>query len=140
MSDHVSLYIVVADDDPEDHALVKNALSDCNLNHIMSSVYNGTQLMNLLYKKGFYKNESLKKPDMIILDLRMPIMSGLEALKKIKSDVNLKDIPVYVLSDNTDEEVIKQVKELGALECYQKPLDFEELKSLVHTMCKSAPM
>jgi two-component system, response regulator len=138
MSDQVNFYIVVADDDPEDHALVKNALSECNLNHIMSSVYNGSQLMNLLNKKGFYKTESLKKPDMIILDLRMPIMSGLEALKKIKSDLNFKDIPVYVLSDMADKNIYNEARELGAADCFKKPLDFEELKNLVQTMCKSA--
>src|SRR4051794_22776882 len=110
----VALFIVVADDDTDDHQLIKNAFQECSKNHIITSVFNGRQLLDLLNQKGFYKHDFERLPDLIILDLRMPLMSGLEALEAIKKTDHLKDIPVYILSETNMQETVQKAKELGA--------------------------
>src|SRR5687767_604550 len=99
----MGLYVVIADDEWLDHELIKKAIRQCNLSNVTTSVFNGEQLLNLLLKKGFHKSEAPKLPDFIFLDLKMGIMDGFTALKKIKADDNLKNIPVFILSVSSSE-------------------------------------
>lgn len=134
----VDLYVVVADDDVDDHKLITKAVTDCSGNHLVTSVYNGLQLMNLLMRKGFYKVDFDRLPDIIILDLKMPVMDGYEALKKIRSNDKFKSIPVFVLSDSVVQEDIDKVYRLGADRFYTKPFSYEELKHLMFDICTEA--
>jgi CheY-like chemotaxis protein len=131
----VELYIVIADDDLEDHELIKKAVKECDLNYIVTSVYNGMQLMNLLLRKGFYKTEFTHNPDLVILDLKMPIMDGYEALRQIRSNPGLQDIPVYVITESDTADDRKKLVEAGADGFYTKPFSFDELLKLVGTIC-----
>jgi len=132
---NTGLYIIVADDDWEDHELIKKAIKECNVNHTVSSVFNGMQLMHLLLKKGFYKNETTLLPDLILLDLRMELMNGLQVLKEIKDNPDLNSVTVYVLTDTNDPEITKQAMALGAKGYYNKPLSYDELTTLVDKIC-----
>ena len=134
----IDLYVVVADDDVDDHKLIIKAVKDCGGNNLVTSVYNGLQLMNLLLRKGFYKVDSDRNPDIIILDLKMPVMDGYQALKEIKSHERLKEIPVFVLTDATSEDEAEKVTGLGADRFYSKPFSYEELKHLMDDICAEA--
>jgi CheY-like chemotaxis protein len=129
------LHIVVADDELEDHELIKKAIKECDLNYIVTSVYNGMQLMNLLHKKGFYKTENPNNPDLVILDLKMPIMDGFEALKQIKNNEQFKHIPVYILSESSHSDHKRSTAELGAEKFYTKPFNYGELQGMVSEIC-----
>jgi two-component system response regulator len=131
----VDLYVVVADDDVDDHKLITRAVKDCGGNHLVTSVYNGMQLMNLLLRKGFYKVDFHRQPDIIILDLKMPVMDGYEVLKQLATHPELKKIPVYILSDATLEEDIKKARQLGGDRFYSKPFSYEALKNLMTDIC-----
>jgi CheY-like chemotaxis protein len=123
----IELYIVVADDDIQDHQLIGKAVKKCNLNHIVTSVYNGVQLMNLLLKKEFYKTDTTRIPDLIILNLKMPVLDGFGALSEIKKHQELKNIPIYTLSEaNLNYE--KKAMSLGSR--------LEELNGLVMRICE----
>ena len=135
VSKQVELYIVVADDDLEDHELIKKAVKECDLNYIVTSVYNGMQLMNLLLKKGFYKTEFTRNPDLVILDLKMPIMDGYEALSQIRANPELADIPVHVISESGSADDRRKLVEAGADGFYTKPFSFDELLKLVGGIC-----
>jgi CheY-like chemotaxis protein len=132
----VVLYVVVADDDLEDHDLVKSAIKECDRNYMVTSVYNGEQLMDLLLKRGFYAIDYPHTPDLIILDLRMPVMDGFEVLKEMKKYPELENIPVYVLTDNNNPNDHQKVKELGVVDYFTKPLDYESLKTLIGNVCQ----
>jgi len=132
----IDLYIVVADDDPDDHQLIKDALKECNQNHIVTSVYNGEQLLDLLNNTGFYKRELLRDPDMIILDMRMPILSGMDVLKIIKSSEKLKHIPVFILSEMNMKHDVQTAMNLGIEDFFLKPLKYEALRDLMGEVCK----
>jgi CheY-like chemotaxis protein len=130
------LYIVVADDNPDDHDLIKEAVRECNQNHIVTSVYNGQQLLDLLHHREFYKIEQDIVPDLILLDLLMPITSGLEALEEIKSVAKLKNIPVYVLTAFDSNKDLQRAMELGATSYFMKPLRYQELHEVVREICE----
>jgi CheY-like chemotaxis protein len=134
----VDLYVVVADDDVDDHKLITKAVKDCGGNHLVTSVYNGLQLMNLLLRKGFYKVDFDRLPDIIILDLKMPVMDGYDALKAIRAHEELKNIPVFVLSDAEGEEEKRKVSDHGGDKFYSKPFSYEELKQLMVDICSEA--
>jgi CheY-like chemotaxis protein len=134
---HVNLYIVVADDDIEDHELIKKAVRECDVNSIVTSVYNGQQLMDLLLRKDFYKTDLSKKPDVIILDLKMPIMSGSEALEQIKSNPDLDQIPIYILTGSNNHEERSVSGRLGVQGFYPKPVEYGDLSRLIGNICSA---
>jgi two-component system, response regulator len=135
-SEDVALYIIVADDDIENHNLIREAIRECERNNIVTSVYNGRQLLDLLLQRGFYKHEYPHLPDLILLDLDMPIMSGLKALKKIKLEPLLKRIPVILLSETDTRKRAEEGLKLGADDVLAKPFESGRIKKLVSDLCK----
>jgi CheY-like chemotaxis protein len=110
--------IVFADDDEDDRNFLINALVESHIPHSIETVTGGSQLMDYLVKKGQYKN--VTEPDVIILDLNMPVIDGFSVLKKIKSDKSLKHIPVYILSTSGAQSDIEKSKALGASGYFKK--------------------
>jgi two-component system response regulator len=133
--DDNNLYFVVADDSSEDQELIKKAIKDCGLNFIVTSVFNGAQLLDLLLKRGYYKTDSYRPPDVIILDLKMHLMDGFEALKKIKENGSLRNIPVYVLTVSGSETEKQRALSLGAERVFRKPLEPDNLKGFIEEIC-----
>jgi two-component system response regulator len=137
MDDTIALFIVIADDDLDDHLLINEAVKTCNQNHIVTSVYNGAQLLDLLLHRGFYKETVAMVPDLILLDIRMPVMNGLEALEEIRKLDKYKLVPIYILSQDDSPGEIKRAKALGVADYFIKPLVFDELKELMLQICRT---
>src|SRR3954464_3441069 len=108
------MIIVMADENLSDHDRVKKAARECKVNHVFTSVYNGSQLMDLLLKKGVYYTAETVTPDLIIMDIDLPVISGFEVIQQIKKNEQLKNIPVYFLTDNKLEEYKTKALRLGA--------------------------
>jgi two-component system response regulator len=113
--------IVMADDDIDDQAVVKEAFRNVKKNHVFTSVYNGVQLMEFLLKRGSYKNAVESPPDIIIMDIRMNLLDGFETISTIRNYKQLRDIPIYILTTSNQEEDKKRAKELGVAAFYTKP-------------------
>lgn len=123
-----SLMILMADDDPDDRAFAKDALAASRLVNELRFVVDGEQLMDYLHNRGaFAAPGSAPRPGLILLDLNMPKKSGAEALKEIKSDPVLRQIPVVVLTTSKAEEDIFRSYDLGANSFISKPVTFEGL-------------
>ena len=114
--------ILMADDDEEDCALTKDAMSNAHLANEMQFVHDGEELMDYLHRRGSYANAS--RPGVILLDLNMPKKDGREALAEIKADESLKQIPVCVLTTSAAEEDIFRSYDLGANSFITKPVTF----------------
>ena len=125
------LSFVIADDDNEDQTLIQEAIKSIDITIEYTSVFNGSQLLDLLLKRGAYKNNKQCQPDAVILDLNMPVLDGLEALKQIKSHQHLKEIPVFVLYTLTKEDYSTQCRQLGVAGLYVKPNSSEELRNIL---------
>jgi CheY-like chemotaxis protein len=132
-----NITILMADDDEDDGILVREALAESQLPIELYIVSNGEQLMDYLYHRGEYaNNSSLPHPDLILLDLNMPRIGGLEALKEIKNNPQLRRIPVVILSTSRREEDIYNTYELGANSFITKPVTFASLVEVMKTLVK----
>jgi CheY-like chemotaxis protein len=128
-------HIVVADDDVDDQELMKRGLKDCRVKVELTSVYNGIQLMDLLLKQGDYKH--LKgNPDLILLDLNMPLMDGFEALRDIRKHSKLKDIPVFVITTSRTKRDRELALELGASGFYSKGASSKDIVAIMKEICE----
>lgn len=120
--------IIICDNDPDDHLFLTEAINNARSNCKINSAYNGLELMDLLYR---LTESNAPLPDLIILDLNMPLMNGYEVLKKIKTIAILSTIPIYILTTSEFEyDKIKAVA-YGACAFYSKPLLNKELALIV---------
>ena len=124
--------LLLADDDPDDRLLVKDALEETRWTADLRSVEDGVELMDYLRHRGRYADPSeAPPPSLILLDLKMPRKSGHQALKEIKEDPNLRQIPVVILTTSRQEQDISRSYRLGVNSFITKPSSFG---ALVETM------
>jgi CheY-like chemotaxis protein len=121
--------ILVAEDDLDDQLLLQQAFIEAQVPNPMRCVENGEQLLDFLYRRGAYADAP--RPGLILLDLNMPRMDGREALREIKSDASLQDIPVVVLTTSSSDEDRSFCHRLGARSFITKPRSFEGLVQVV---------
>jgi CheY-like chemotaxis protein len=129
--------ILLADDDDDDCMLAREALVESRLSSELHVVKDGEELMDYLYHRGKYATPSSSpRPGLILLDLNMPKKDGREALKEIKSDPELRQIPVIVLTTSKAEEDIYRTYDLGANSFIIKPMNFGTLVEVMQTIGK----
>ncbi len=125
---HKPVMILMADDDPEDRMLAKDALEEDRLVNDLQFVEDGEELMDYLHRRGKYEMlVNAQLPGLILLDLNMPRKDGREALAEIKADPNLRRIPVVVLTTSKAEEDILRSYDLGVSGFVVKPVTLEGL-------------
>lgn len=126
MSNKQNIRVLLTDDDEDDREFFADAIAELQLDFPVEFCNNGLELLNRLYDK------SLHVPDIIFLDLNMPVMSGFETLQQIRGDVQFKNIPVIAIySTSATEEGIKNTFGLGANAYVVKPVSFDDLKKLL---------
>lgn len=130
------LVILMADDDADDRLLASEALEESELAYSLEFVTDGVELWEYLTSKGDYATAPKPLPGIILLDLNMPRMDGLEVLKKIKKDRRLRLIPVVVLTTSSAEEDLVRSYSLGAASFLTKPVTFEGLVNLMSTLAQ----
>lgn len=118
--------IYLADDDSDDRAFFSDALSEIPISTSIEEFSNGVDLMSFLLKK------ENKIPDVIFLDLKMPMMDGFECLSDIRDLDSLKNIPVVIYSTSFHQKDVDRLKEMGATLYLKKPSSFNQLKTLLH--------
>lgn len=119
---------LMADDDPDDRLLIKEAFEESLISNSIYFVEDGVQLMDYLRKQDKYAHPAeAPTPDLILLDLNMPRKDGREALAEIKSDPHLRYIPVVVLTTSKAEEDIMRSYDIGAASYITKPVTFDGL-------------
>ncbi len=129
--------ILMADDDEDDCLLAREALVESRLANDLHIVRDGEELMDYLYQRGKYADwGSAPRPGLILLDLNMPKKDGREALREIKSDPLLRQIPIIVLTTSKAEQDIYRSYELGANSFISKPVTFASLVEVMKTVGK----
>jgi len=122
-------HILLVEDNEGDILLTKEAFEECKVNTAISVAKNGKEALDFLFKKGVFADA--KKPDLILLDINMPIMNGHEVLKQIKADVNLKKIPVIMLTTSSSEKDLDTAYENHCNSYVKKPLEMSEFLSAI---------
>jgi len=130
--DKKSFNILLIEDDSEDFDLIMEFIKDSDLNLEVKLCKDGPTAIDYLFSKEIYKTN--KMPDLIILDLNMPKMNGLNLLKEIKKDDVLRVVPILVLTTSDDSEDIKSSYYLGA-SCYiVKPMGIESFQKVIQSI------
>jgi CheY-like chemotaxis protein len=123
--------ILMVEDDPKDVELTLTALDDYKLANEVVVTRDGEEALDYLYCRGNFKTRSSDNPAVLLLDLKLPKVDGLEVLQQIKSDEKLKMIPVVVLTSSHEERDMVTSYKLGVNAYVVKPVDFHEFVNAV---------
>jgi len=126
--------VLMVEDDPKDVELTLTALEDYNLVNEVFVVRDGQEALDYLYSQGPFSARPNDNPAVILLDLKLPKVDGLEVLKRIKSDERLKMIPVVVLTSSREERDMIRSYQLGVNAYVVKPVDFHEFVNAVREL------
>jgi len=124
--------ILLVEDNPGDVRLTKEAMKEAKIFNILNVVEDGVEALAYLRKKGKFKD--VNRPDIILLDLNLPKKNGREVLTEIKQDINLKQIPVVILTVSKAEEDIIKTYELHANCFITKPVDLDQFVKVVKSI------
>lgn len=117
-------HILLVEDNEGDILLTKEAFEACKVKTELSIARNGQEALDFLFKRGEYANT--KKPDLILLDINLPLFNGHEILRQIKADSNLKKIPVIMLTTSSNQKDIDEAYGNHCNSYVKKPLDIKE--------------
>ena len=123
--------ILMVEDDPKDVDLTLTALEEYNLANEVIVTRDGEQALDYLYCRGKYEARPSGNPAVMLLDLKLPKVDGLEVLKQIKSDGELRMIPVVVLTSSKEEKDMVASYQLGVNAYVVKPVDFHEFVNAI---------
>jgi CheY-like chemotaxis protein len=118
--------ILLAEDNSKDVELTLEAMAENSLANIIIVVKDGVEALEYLRCQGKYKLRKAGNPALILLDIKMPRMDGIEVLRNIRSDAKLKSIPVVVLTSSREENDLINTYELGVNAYVLKPVDFKQ--------------
>lgn len=120
-----SILITLAEDDEDDRLFFMDAFEELKIDTVVNMVNNGRELLNYLY------DQETVLPNIIFLDLNMPILNGIECLKEIKRDKKFNDIAIAIYSTSTSDQDIEDTFVLGANIYIKKPSNFNDLKKIL---------
>ena len=123
--------ILLAEDNANDVELTLTALRENNVLNEVVVVRDGAEALDYLYKREGYSTASGGNPVLVLLDLKMPKVDGIEVLRQVKSDPQLKTIPVVVLTSSREEQDLVRTYDLGVNAYVVKPVDFHEFVEAV---------
>lgn len=128
----IAAEIILVEDNPSDADLIKRALNKNNVANKILHLKDGQEVIDYLFGEGQWKGRTTANtPKVILLDLKMPKVSGIEVLKKIKSNEQTMGIPVVILTSSKEDPDIKECYKLGVNSYVVKPVGFEEFSSTV---------
>ena len=126
---------MLVEDNPSDEELTLHALKMNNLTNHIAVVRDGAEALEFIFCTGAYAHRSLEgSPKLILLDLKLPKVDGLEVLKRIKSDPRTQMIPVVVLTSSSEERDIVDSYKLGVNSYITKPVDFEQFTGAIRQL------
>jgi len=126
--------ILLAEDNDNDVELTLTALQECRLRNEVEVVRDGAEALDYIYRQGKYAERDECLPCVVMLDLKMPRVDGLEVLRRIKSDPALKHIPVVMLTSSREEKDLVSSYDLGVNAFVVKPVDFEQFLQAIRAL------
>lgn len=123
--------ILLAEDNPQDVELTIEALTEHNLVNNVVTVSDGVQAMEYLNCEGKFKNREKGNPAVLLLDIKMPRMDGMEVLEAIRGDLKLKNLPVVMLTSSREEPDLERCYNLGVNAYVVKPVSFKDFVEAV---------
>jgi CheY-like chemotaxis protein len=128
-ADGEPITILLVDDDPDCRLLVRDAIADCKVANAVYEVSNGAEALDFVNRRGKFAN--VPRPGLIFLDIEMPMIGGLAALRQIKSDPKLADIPIVMMTGVCGEKEMAEAAAAGANSYTLKPANAEQFLKTV---------
>jgi len=135
MATENAVEILLVEDNPNDVELALHAFKRNNIANRIEVVRDGAEALDFIFCTGAYAGRSIQNsPKVILLDLKLPKIDGLEVLRRIKADLRTRTIPVVVLTSSRQERDIVESYQLGVNSYIVKPVDFEQFTETVRTL------
>ena len=132
MNSNEQIEVLLVEDNPNDVELIMRAFQKYNLTNKVYVVKDGAEALDFVFCTGAYKDREIRQPPkVVILDLKLPKVSGKEVLKRIKSDERTKIIPVVIMTSSQEESDVFESYHLGANSYIVKPVDFEKFADTI---------
>ena len=132
MTDMQAVDVLLVEDNQQDAELTIRSLKKHKLANNISVVEDGAEALDFIFCKGKYSERDIKHPPRVIfLDLKLPLVSGLEVLRAVKQDARTKSVPVVVVTSSREDPDVKTAYELGANSYVVKPVDFESFTEAI---------
>ncbi len=124
--------ILLVEDNPNDVELTLHAFKSNHVNNLIYVVRDGAEALEYIFCKGQYEDRKIENsPKLILLDLKLPKVDGMEVLRKIRSDDRTKSIPVVILTSSDEERDVIESYKLGVNSYIRKPVNFEKFSGVV---------
>ena len=118
--------ILLVEDNPRDEALTMRALKKSNVVNDVFVVRDGVEALDYLFSTGSFEGKETVKPQLVLLDLKLPKIDGLQVLQKMREDDRTKRLPVVVFTSSSEQEDMLKSYDLGANSYVRKPVEFEQ--------------
>ncbi len=116
--------ILIVEDNPDDEVLVLRALKKCNVTNKIDVVRDGAEALDWLFRTGAHEGREGSDPAVVLLDLKLPKIDGLEVLRRLRADDQTRRLPVVVLTSSDEQEDMIRSYDLGANSYVRKPVEF----------------
>jgi two-component system response regulator len=126
--------ILLAEDSPADAEMSIDALREANLANPIVHVEDGVEVLDYLYARGAYAGRKDGMPSVLLLDIKMPRMDGLEVLQKIRADDQFQRLPIVILSSSREESDLARSWDLGVNAYVVKPVDVDQFFNAIKTL------
>ena len=133
MTDHL-IEILLVEDNPNDVALALHAFKKSNLTNRIHVVRDGAEALDFLFRTGQYATRANSTPKVVLLDLKLPKVDGLEVLQRLRADPRTRTLPVVVLTSSREDRDIVESYQLGVNSFIVKPVDFEQFTEVVRQL------
>jgi CheY-like chemotaxis protein len=127
MDEYEQIDILLVEDNPRDAELTLRGLKDQKVANQVTWVKDGEEALDYVFRRGRYAGRTSSGPRLILLDLKMPRVDGMEVMREIKNNDQTRRIPVVIMTSSREEKDIADTYNLGANSYIVKPLDFESL-------------
>lgn len=127
--------ILLVEDNPTDAELATMALKEANLANKLVWVKDGAEALDFLFATGAYANRAIESgPKVVLLDLRLPKVDGLEVLRRLKADARTRRVPVVVVTSSKEDRDVVASYDLGVNSYISKPIEFDEFAKVISSL------
>ena len=123
--------ILIVEDNPDDETLCIRAFREARLANPIVVVHDGPAALDFLYRRGEHTGRTDGQPQLVLLDLKLPKLSGLDILERVRQDKAFDGVPIVVFTSSDDDREVRQAYQLGANSYVRKPVDFDDFRRAV---------